>query len=520
MPIYRPIGEFCCLPAGATHRTLVYSRLLNDRRFHAGLLAVMALLVLFAKLHQGDLGGYDSAVYAHEGKQILATGQWWSVYLNGQPDFDKPPMFVWLEAISMWMLGVSDFAARFPSALLGFGTILLIYFLTCELSDSYWTPVWAMMILLTTHPFMRFAMRAMTDVPFTFFFALALLLYLKGLRRPRLLLGFGLALGAAILLRSFLGLIPLGVVLAHLFVTGRLRLLRSAHFQAGVALAIGLPLIWFLSQYQLFGSRFLAQHFSFTYDNLPLTNGKRAGQAVAGLLEYPRLLLGAYWPWLPLMAIGLVAQAKKMIGRRDATASLLVIWVAATIVPFSFAEFKWLRYLMPAFPAFALLAAFTLDAYLTARRRAWFLRAAYAALLLAMGGMWINPKYRDRPEEIRRLAPIAESATHPDQKILLYTKRHPRDAHLFQLIWYADRYCDLLSDFNEVVSRLERNPDAVAITDKQAFEQIRRAGGRDIRVLGETESFICWMKPGTGGETKARNRVKPDAQTGVTNGTF
>jgi Dolichyl-phosphate-mannose-protein mannosyltransferase len=425
---------------------------------------------------------------------MLNTGQWWTVYLNGQPDFDKPPMFVWLEALSMGALGVSDFAARFPSALLGFGTILLIFFLARELSDSYWMPVWAMMALLTTQTFMRFAMRAMTDVPFTFFFVLALLLYLKGLRNPRLLPGFGLAIGAAVLMRSFLGLIPLGIVLAHLAATNRLALLRSRHFLTGLLFALGLPLLWFLSQYQRFGSRFLALHFSFTYDNLPLTNGKRAGRFGAGLLEYPRLLLNAYWPWLPLMAIGFAAQAKKMVRERDAAASLLVIWVPAVVVPFSFAEFKWLRYIMAAFPAFALLAAFTLDGWLPAARRARFLQAAYAVLLLTMAAMWFNPKYRVRPEEIRNLAPIAESATHPEQKILLYTEQPPRDAHLFQLIWYANRRCDLLDDFNEVVARLERTPDAAAITDKQAFERAGCTNDRNIRVLGETERFICWTR--------------------------
>ena len=90
---------------------------------------------------------------------MLATGQWWTVYLNGQPDFDKPPMFIWLEALSMMVFGVSDFAARFPSALLGFGSILLAYFIARELTASYWAPVWAMMILLTTQFFMRYAMR-------------------------------------------------------------------------------------------------------------------------------------------------------------------------------------------------------------------------------------------------------------------------------------------------------------------------------------------------------------------------
>lgn len=507
MFIDRLIGDVRSLSASADFSMPALTPTFRDRRVHACLLAMMALLVLFAKLHQGDLGGYDSAVYAHEGRQMLRTGQWWSVSLNGQPDFDKPPMFVWLEAISMWFFGVSDFAARFPSALLGFGGVLLVYFLARELSASYWMPVWAMLILLTTHTFMRFAMRAMTDVPFTFFFILALLLYLKGTDSPRIFLGFGLALSAAILMRSFLGLIPLGIVLAHLAMTERLSLLRSKYFLAGLLLAIGLPLLWFLSQYQIFGSRFLVLHFSFTHDNLPFTNGKRASQLGAGLFQYPRLLLGTYWPWLPLMAIGLVTQAGKMIRERDSTGSLLVIWVAAVIIPFSFAEFKWLRYIMPAFPAFAILAAMTLNAWITAHHREAFLKAAYVVLCLTMAGMWINPKYRNRPEEMRRLAPIAESATSPEQKIFLYTEREPRDAHLFQIIWYANRNCELLSDFNEAVAKLKLNPGAAAITDKEVFRASIVAGANDpsITVLGETEGFVCWTKINSSKKVEARN---------------
>ncbi|MFN0086852.1 MAG: ArnT family glycosyltransferase [Blastocatellia bacterium] len=500
MSTRRPIGIFRSFFSGRDVQSLTLSGLFEDRRIHALLLASMALLVLLGKLHLGDLGGYDDAVYAHEGKQMLATGQWWSVYLNGQLDFDKPPMFVWLEAFSMWGFGVSDFAARLPAALLGFGTILVAYFLTRELTDSYWMPVWVMLILLTTHAFTRFAMRAMTDVPFTFFFASSILFYLKGLNRRHYFLWCGLALGFAILTRSFLGLIAPGIIIAHLAVTGRASVLRSGYFLAGMGMAVGAPLIWFLSQYQLHGAPFLAAHFSFTRDNLPLTSGRQPAQFAAGLLQYPRLLLEGYWPWLPLMAVGFWTAGKRAIRERDSAACLLVIWVLAVVVPFSFARFKWLRYIMPAFPAFSILAAITLNAWIRTRHREAFLKIVYVALWVTMAGMWINPKYRDRPEEMRFLAPIAETATAPENRILLYTERAPRDAHLFQIIWYANRNCELLGDFNEVVARLADSPGAAAITDKAVFHAAlsgNDGGAVDprIRILGETERFVCWTMP-------------------------
>ncbi len=497
-------GDIRSLSANPTHQPRSLSRLFADRRLHFCLIAAMSLLALFAKLSQGDLGGYDDSVYAHEGKQMLATGQWWTVYLNGQPDFDKPPMFIWLEALSMTVFGVSDFAARFPSALLGFGAILLIFFIARELTTSYWLPVWAMMILFSTHAFMRFAMRAMTDVPFTFFFALALLFYLIGLRLRRYFIWCGIAVSFAVLTRSFLGLIPLGVILAHLLVTKRAYLLRSKHFIAGTLLAVALPLVWFVSQYQLHGGEFLARHFSFTFDNLPLTNGKPGNQFVSGLFQYPIFLLESYWPWLPLMVVGLWTQAKKMIGERDSTGSLPVIWVLGVIAPFCLAQFKWLRYILPVFPAFAILSAITLDHWIAAHRQRFILQAAYVVLCLVMLGMAFNPKYRVRPEEMRRLAPIAEAATNPERRILLYTERVPRDAHLFQIIWYANRHCELLTSADEAIAGLKSDPEAALIVDKEIFQK-SIGGDPSVKLLGETERFVCLTKINRLEAVEARN---------------
>ncbi|MDX2042350.1 MAG: glycosyltransferase family 39 protein [Acidobacteriota bacterium] len=485
----------------ANHLRLSLPELFTDRRFHFGLIAVMAFLVLFSKLHIGDLGGYDDAVYAHEGKQMLATNQWWSVYLNGHLDFDKPPLFVWLEAVSMWIFGVTDFAARFPSALLGFGTILLVYFLASELSDSYRLPVWAMLVLLCTQEFVRFSMRAMTDVPFTFFFLLAILAYLKGLKQPKWFLLLGMAVSLAILTRSYLGLIPLGIVLAHSALTRRIKPLLSGWFLTGLTIAIGLPMIWFVSQYQLHGAEFLTRHFSFTVENLPMTDSKDAVQFQSGLFQYPIFLLQSYWPWLPLLVAGLALQIRKLVKTRDSTSVLLVVWVLAVIVPFSLIHYKWLRYILPVFPAFSILAAMPICQWLEWRPKNVFpsvhLKILYVLLGLLMIGMAINPKYRDRPEELRRLAPLAESVTSPERRILLYTERAPRDAHLFQLIWYANRHCELLNESREVFTRLASHPKSAVIMDKDVFNNSVGKVESGVEVLGETEGFVCWTINGS-----------------------
>ena len=72
---------------------------------HFFMLALFGFLILFSGLHRGDLSGYDDALYAHEAKQMIATGDWWNVKFNGYPNFEYPPLFMWLEAASMKLCG-------------------------------------------------------------------------------------------------------------------------------------------------------------------------------------------------------------------------------------------------------------------------------------------------------------------------------------------------------------------------------------------------------------------------------
>jgi 4-amino-4-deoxy-L-arabinose transferase-like glycosyltransferase len=379
-----------------------------------------------------------------------------------------------------------------PSALLGLGTILLIFFLARELSNQYWLPVWAMLVLISTHFFMQQAMRAMTDVPFTFFFTLAILGYVKGLKQQRYFILCGMAMAAAILTRSFLGAIPLGIILLHLLTIGRSHLLRSGCLICGFLLALGLPLVWFVSQYQLHGDVFLAHHFSFTFENIPETKNRGLFEFADGVFAYPLLLLKSYWPWLPLMLAGVWVQVKKMIFERDVAGSLLIIWLFCVIAPFSLAETKALRYILPAFPAFAMLAAMTLHSLIPAHRKTFSLRAAYGVTAIVILVLAVNPKYRVRPEEMRRLAPIAEAATRPDEPILLYTNRQPEWAHLQQVIWYAERRGHLLTKLSDLTARLEQGIGAAIIADKEVFTRSVLNLSQCFEVLGETENFICF----------------------------
>ena len=86
---------------------------------NAFLIFVFALLLygLFSNII--PLVDPDEPVYGETAKEMLLTGDWLSPRIYGEYWYDKPPLFYWLDAFSFSIFGVSTFAARFPSAIIG-----------------------------------------------------------------------------------------------------------------------------------------------------------------------------------------------------------------------------------------------------------------------------------------------------------------------------------------------------------------------------------------------------------------
>ena len=474
---------------------MIPAKLLHEPRAQFAWLALLSALLLFGNLHRGDLSGYDDAVYAHEGKQMLLSGDWWTVCLNGRLDFDKPPLFVWLEALSFRVFGLSDWAAKLPAALLGFGTLLLVYGIARELSGSAWVANLALLVLASTQYFLKYAMHAMTDVPFTFFFALAVWCYLKALRGvPAWWLGCGAAIACGILTRSILGLPALGVIGLHLLVLRRFDVLRSPAFLGALLPALGVPLLWYAAQYGAYGPEFLARHFAFTVENahsIKLASGR---QWLRGLMEYPWLLLKLYWPWLPCLAAGLVRAVKQSWRDSDAAARLLLIWVCGVVLPFSLIESKVLRYLLPAFPAFSILAAFALARWIPAARRQACFNGALVLLLAVCAGMTLAPGHLARAKEMKELLPLVEAANAPAQPVLLYAGGVARWDYVQQLNWYSNHRFDLAADLPALTTHLNHAAAPLAIVDQATFQHRYARECAELEMLGSSDGFICFRR--------------------------
>ena len=486
------------MPSSSIDRKAGFTARLEGPSFRVFLLAALSALLLFPELNRGGLSGFDDALYAHEAKEMIQGGDWSSVHYNGELNFEYPPMFIWLEAASMKMLGVNDYAAKFPAALAGFGAIVILYLLTRDLTGDVWLAIISMFVLSSTQPFLKYATHAMTDVPFAFFFTLALFFYVKGLGVSWYLPLMGMSIGCAILTRSVIGLLLLGIVAAHLVLTRRYRVLWSPQWLAGCLIALLMPLAWAGSQYHWHGTQFLNAHLA--YISSKVTGTAATGwRPSLGIFAYAKELLKYYWPWLPFMVAGLVIQIRAVASRREDSAALPLVWLVLVIVPISLAEIKYGRYLIPAFPALAMVSAAGVNYWMPPARRVAGFRVACIALLLAAGFPILFPA-GERGAEMRTLAPVVERYSEPAQRVLFYTNGDTGYGYQNQFLWYANRHSETLTGLPQLTTRLTQSQPATGIIDGPSFEklmdQLPPAVARRIQVLARSGQFLCYRLNG------------------------
>lgn len=471
-------------PAGANPAR--YTWLLNTRRYFLTL-AVLSAILAIAPLRTGDLTGYDDAQYAHIAKDILRTGDWLVLHSNGEPALENPPLLEWMEASLFAAFGFSDALARLPSALCGLGTILLVYWLARELTDPA-TAVLAMFVMATTLYFLKYMARGMTDVPFTFFVLCAMCAWSLTEDDPRWYLAAGAATALAQLTRSMMGLALPAVFVLHLMVTRRRPPLRYAI--PALALAY-LPLAaWYAYLLHLYGAWFVTVHSTWLRNEVygPLTPVWRR---YTGAFEYAWMLAKSYWPWLPATIAGIMV----VIRGRDRRLWLLIPWVAIVFLSCAVARSRVLRYMLPAYPAFAILAAVGLRQFVPARYLRGGLRIATPVVALAVLAVAAFPRTHLEAAEIRPIARAATAATSAGERVAFYDDGQPRFDEDNQMQWYGDRFLIRLFSRDELMEALHDRRARVFVLDKNSYRAYID-GQISNQVLAESGHLICFRLGG------------------------
>ncbi|PTM04174.1 MAG: glycosyl transferase [Bacteroidetes bacterium] len=130
--------------------------------------AFIAALFFLPFLGGVHLFDWDEINFAELAREIVVTGDWLQLQINYERFTEKPPLFFWFQAIAMSIFGISEFAARFPNALLGIIVLPFLYISGKFLVDRKFGYLWALSWFGSILPFLYFK-SGIIDPLFNFF---------------------------------------------------------------------------------------------------------------------------------------------------------------------------------------------------------------------------------------------------------------------------------------------------------------------------------------------------------------
>jgi 4-amino-4-deoxy-L-arabinose transferase-like glycosyltransferase len=303
-----------------------------------------------------------------------------------QPQFEKPIMVYWLLRAAALPFGLTSFAARFFPSLFAIAGALAVYLIGVAGFRDERKAFLASLILMTSAIYVGLARTVFTDMIFTVFILLAMLAFYWGYAHPArkaagLVLCFACA-GLAALTKGPLGLLlPLAVIVLFLAVRRELRFLLSWPTLWGALVCAAIAVPWYWLMISRHGAAFTNEFF---YNDHVRRVIEAEHHSSDTWWFYPAFLTAGVFPWSLFLVAALVSLARRLKQSMDPFLVFVALWIYVMFCIFQMAHSKLVSYVLPLFPALALLTAnFIVDAFVQARpRRAASLAAAGTALAL------------------------------------------------------------------------------------------------------------------------------------------
>ncbi len=108
------------------------------------LIICLGALLFIPFLGSVHLFDWDEINFAESAREMLLTHKYSFLQINFQPFTEKPPLFMWVQALSMSVFGVNEFAARLPNAIVGIITLLVIFNIGTRLKDEKFGWIWVL----------------------------------------------------------------------------------------------------------------------------------------------------------------------------------------------------------------------------------------------------------------------------------------------------------------------------------------------------------------------------------------
>jgi 4-amino-4-deoxy-L-arabinose transferase-like glycosyltransferase len=336
-------------------------------------LLLLSLIGFFPFLGKVHLFDWDEVNFAECAREMLVLQDFSRVYIDYKPFWEKPPLFFWLQAGSMYLFGVNEFAARFPNALCGLLTLQLLFWLGKKLIGKTLGFFWGLAYFGSFLPHFYFK-SGIIDPFFNLFIFTglvgALIFYWKksqydGAQAFKLPGWFylgcgGAALGLALLTKGPVALLI--ICLCLLVYWARLRFKKFYNFSALIfyfSICFFVFALWHGWEYIKNGTWFFEEFFKYQYR---LLTTEDAGHGGFLGFHFVVLLLGCFPASIFALAELLGKTSGSQVDRNFQRWMLILL--AIVLVLFSIVQSKIVHYSSLAYFPITFLAARSLERHL------------------------------------------------------------------------------------------------------------------------------------------------------------
>ena len=203
-----------------------------NRKIYPLIIVISAIFFFIPFLGSVHLFDWDEINFAESAREMIVTGNFSRVQIDFHPFWEKPPLFFWMQALSMKLFGINEFAARFPNAVIGILTLLTLYFIGKRLYDEKFGLIWALSYLGSFLPHI-YLKSGIIDPFFNFFIFLSVIFLAKSIRdngeNKGLKYAFlaGISIGLATLTKGPVGLLIAGISVLVYWATMKFKRISS-----------------------------------------------------------------------------------------------------------------------------------------------------------------------------------------------------------------------------------------------------------------------------------------------------
>ena len=333
---------------------------------------LFSFIVLFGVgLKSSGLFDVDEAIFAQASTEMLQSEDYVRPTYNGEPRYHKPPMIYWFQSFSMRFFGETAFAARLPSAILGFLTVFVFFVFIERMTNHVRFALTSAAIMSLNVLYMIVAQAAIADMLLNFFLMSSTFAFIANMySRDRSMMTT--AIGGLLLACGVIAKGPIALLFPAIIV-GIVAILKE-HFWHNVKCAHPLVVLtavlvgimpWCVAIIKQHGFDFF-EEFIWVH-NIQRFTSDLGNSHSSSPFYYPLVLLLGFFPWSLLIPSAIIWIAPSFFRRMrgddalQALPAIGLIWMLVVLVFFSFSGTKLVHYIVPALPGAAMLVAGRLD---------------------------------------------------------------------------------------------------------------------------------------------------------------